>query len=861
MTTRYNFKKAESKWQKTWDERGCFRADESSDQPPYYVLGMFPYPSGRIHMGHLRNYTLDDVVTRYRRAKGYNVLHPMGWDAFGLPAENAAIDNNAHPKDWTIGNIDAMREQIKSMGFYMDWSRDIATCDPAYYKHQQKMFIDLYKNGLAYRREAQVNWDPVEQTVLANEQVEDGKGWRSGAPVERRRLEQWFLRITDYAEELLQGIYELEDWPDKVRTMQENWIGKSRGLQFRWNLHGPAGEEPAIEVFTTRPDTLFGASFIAIAPDHPMARELAGDRKGFEAFIKDCQSLGTSEADIEKAEKKGFDTGYTATHPLLEDRELPVYIANFILMDYGTGAIFGVPAHDQRDLDFARKYDLPIRPVVIPQGADSATFEIGEEAYTDDGVLANSGFLNGLSVEQAKQAVIDQVESLGSGHGTTNYRLRDWGVSRQRYWGCPIPIIHCAHCGIVPVPEDDLPVELPDDVTFDQPGNPLARHPTFKQATCPECGAQAERETDTLDTFVDSSWYFARYCDPDNADRPFDRKRAEYWLPVDQYIGGVEHAVLHLLYARFFTKALRDCGYWNINEPFTGLYTQGMITHATYRDDQGNWCYPSEVVEGENGGYVRRDNGRPVTEGAVAKMSKSKKNTVDPQAIIESYGADAARLFILSDSPPDRDLEWSEAGLEGAWKFINRVYRMVMEPALALPPPGAAQPAQLSDAATRLRQEAHRAVSDVDHYIAGFHMNKAVARIRELANAITDFDGGADDGDNRAYREALELLTQLLGPVTPHLAEELWAELGHDRLLVETGWPQVDEGLLAAESVTMAVQVNGKVRARIAMPKDAGEEQIREAALAEEPVKRAVGEQDIRKVIVVPGKIVNVVAG
>lgn len=858
MSVRYNIKETEDKWRKTWDERECFNVDENSDKEKYYVLEMFPYPSGRIHVGHVRNYALGDVVARYRMAKGYNVIHPMGWDAFGLPAENAAIDNNVHPAIWTRQNVAQMRDQLKLMGLSIDWSREISTCEPEYYRHEQKMFIDFYKKGIAYRKEAVVNWDPVENTVLANEQVVDGKGWRSGAPVERRKLNQWSLKITDYADELLDDLKRLDRWPEKVRTMQENWIGKSQGLQFKWDI---IDHDAQIEVFTTRPDTIFGSSFVALAPDHPLSEKLAGNKDGFEDFLKECQATGTSEAAIEQAEKKGFDTGYKVQHPFVKDWQLPVYIANFILMDYGTGAIFGVPAHDQRDLDFANKYDLAVRPVVIPEDEDKDAFTVGEEAYTGPGQLAHSDFLDGLEVEKAKETVIAKIEEMDMGFGTTQYRLRDWGVSRQRYWGCPIPVVYRNSDGAcIPVPEDQLPVKLPQDIDFDEPGNPLDRHPTWKHTTCPETGEPATRETDTFDTFFESSWYFARYCDAHNEEQPFSKDKANYWLPVDQYIGGVEHAVLHLLYARFFTKAMRDCGYLDIDEPFSGLFTQGMVGHETYQDESGKWLFPTEVEKNDDGSFTRISDGSPVTVGPSIKMSKSKKNVVDPQDIMDTYGADAARLFILSDSPPERDLEWTEGGIEGAWKFINRLYRLVIEPGIELPAIGTAAPSDISSTGLELRRMAHKAVDGISHDIEAFHMNKAVARIRELSNAISSFKANGPS-DAWVLREALELLVQCMNPMMPHLAEELWAQLGHEQILAESSWPVAEKSLLVEDSVTIGVQVNGKVRATITLPKDADKQAAEDLALSEPNVKKALDGMTIRKVIVVPGRIVNVVAG
>ncbi len=854
--SRYNIRETEAKWQARWEESAAFRATEDENREKFYVLEMFPYPSGRIHVGHVRNYTLGDVVARYRSACGYNVIHPMGWDAFGLPAENAALGRNAHPKDWTLSNIDVMRGQLQTMGLSIDWDREVATCVPEYYKHEQKIFLDFLKKGLAYRKESMVNWDPVENTVLANEQVVDGKGWRSGAPVERRKLNQWFLKITAYADELLDGIKELDRWPEKVRIMQENWIGRSEGVNVRFDI---VGKDADIAFFSTRPDTLFGASFVVIAPDHPMAGELGGNKPGFAEFIKDCQSVGTSEEAIARAEKKGFDTGWTVKHPF-EDREMPVFIGNFVLMDYGTGAVFGCPAHDQRDLDFARKYGLSVKPVVLPPGEDPETFEIGDEAYeTKTGVHYQSEFMNGMAVPDAIQAAIAKIESLGKGHRVIQYRLRDWGISRQRYWGCPIPVIHCPHCGTVPVPEDQLPVELPYDVTFDAPGNPIARHPQWKHCKCPECGADAERETDTMDTFMDSSWYFLRYCDAQNPDLPFDPQKAAYWMTVDQYIGGVEHAVLHLLYSRFFTRALRDCGYVGFGEPFAGLFTQGMVTHQTFKDKNGQWIFPTEVrMDGETA--VHAEDGSPVTVGRIEKMSKSKKNVIDPENIIETYGADAVRLFILSDSPPERDLEWTEAGIEGAWRYVNRLHKLVTDLVSDLPAPGTPEPKSFEDNAESLRRAAHQAVAEIGTRIEDFHMNKAVAKIRELSNAIAAFTPRTDAG-GWALREATEILIQIMNPIMPHLSEELWSTLGHADMLVRTPWPKADPALLQDDSVTIGVQVNGKVRATITLPKTAGKDDAEKAALAEPGVQRSIEGKTVRKVIVVPGRIVNVVVG
>ena len=840
--SRYNFKETEAKWQSIWEDRKCFAVTEGRDKPKYYVLEMFPYPSGRIHMGHVRNYTLGDVVARYKRARGFNVLHPMGWDAFGLPAENAAIANNVHPALWTHENIDTMRSQLKSMGLSYDWGRELATCDQTYYRHEQKMFLDFLDQGLVYRKESWVNWDPVENTVLANEQVIDGKGWRSGADVEKRLLSQWFMKITAFAQELLEDLEPLERWPNRVRLMQEKWIGRSEGACMYFDFEN---RDDRVEVYTTRPDTIFGASFCALSPNHPLSQELAADDTGLEAFIAECGRTGTGEAAIETAEKKGYDTGHRVRHPFMADKTLPVYVANFVLMEYGTGTIFGCPAHDQRDLEFARKYGLDVIAVVAPGGSEN--FSVGNEAYIDDGILINSDFLNGLGVEEAKSAVIERLETDGAGKGAINYRLRDWGVSRQRYWGCPIPVIHCPDCGIVPVPVRDLPVELPDDVTLDEPGNPLERHPTWKDVDCPGCGKAARRETDTFDTFFESSWYFARFCSP-HAEDAFSRDAVDYWLPVDQYIGGIEHAVLHLLYSRFFTRALKQCGYLGIKEPFEGLLTQGMVCHETYKDADGNWLLPEEA-ENASG---------PVTVGRSEKMSKSRKNVVDPESIINTYGADTARLFMLSDSPPHRDLDWTDAGIEGAWRYVNRLWRMVNQPEAPLAPADAKRPEGLSDSAGTVEKMVHKTIDAVSNDLDKFHFNKAVARIRELTNEL-DALGANEKGSDWVRRLALETAICLIGPMMPPLAEELWHSLGHEALLADTPWPEADRGMLVEENVTVAVQVNGKLRGTLDLPKDSDEQVAKDAALALEDVIQAVGGKDIRKVIVVPNRIINVV--
>ncbi|MGB0670162.1 MAG: leucine--tRNA ligase [Rhodospirillales bacterium] len=845
---RYNVRETEAKWQDHWARTKRFAVTEDRDRPKYYVLEMFPYPSGRIHMGHVRNYTLGDVVARYKRARGFNVLHPMGWDAFGLPAENAAIANDSHPGTWTYQNIATMRDQLKTMGLSYDWDRELATCHPGYYAHEQAMFLDFLEKGLVYRKKSWVNWDPVEQTVLANEQVIDGKGWRSGAPVEKRELSQWFLRITAYADDLLAELKGLDRWPDRVRLMQENWIGRSEGAHMSFEIEGR--EEP-LAIYTTRPDTLFGASFCAVAANHPLSLELAAGNPDIAAFVEDCNRMGTSEAAIETAEKKGMATGLYALHPFDSSIRLPIYIANFVLMDYGTGAIFACPGHDQRDLDFARKYGLPVLPVVCPESADPATFTIGDEAYVGEGCLVNSRFLDGLTVKDGIRAAIERLEELGRGKGAVNYRLRDWGVSRQRYWGCPIPIVHCDSCGAVPVPKAELPVELPEDVDFKKSGNPLANHPSWKQTTCPSCGKSATRETDTFDTFFESSWYFARFCSP-RAEGAFDRDAVDYWLPVDQYIGGIEHAVLHLLYSRFFTRAMKECGYLSVKEPFAGLMTQGMICHETYKDADGKWLFPADVRDGESGPVTA--DGRPVTLGRSEKMSKSKKNVVDPEAIIGAYGADTARLFMLSDSPPDRDLDWTDAGIEGAWRYINRLWKLgetfAEGPTLPDGPAG--------EDALKLEKQAHRTCQAVAEDLNRFHFNKAVARIRELTNAIESLKP-ATGGDFAQARDAFDRALHLIQPMTPHIAEEIWAALGEADELVNRPWPDVDAALVVEDSVTLAIQVNGKLRATLEVAKDMARDDLEALALAQENVQRMLEGKTPRKVIVVPNRIVNLV--
>ena len=834
MVSRFDAATADAHWQAVWDEAGSFVADDASPRPKSYVLEMFPYPSGRIHMGHVRNYTMGDVLARFRRMTGHEVLHPMGWDAFGMPAENAAMERGVHPGGWTRDNIAAMKAQLKRLGFAFDWSREIATCEPDYYGHEQALFLKLYEHGLVYRKESAVNWDPVDHTVLANEQVIDGRGWRSGALVERRKLSQWFLRITDFADELLEGLDGLNHWPDKVRLMQENWIGRSRGLTFAFAPVAPL--DRPIEVYSTRPDTIFGASFVAIAADHPIAQEVAAREPKAAAFIERCKQGGTTAAELETQEKLGYDTGYEVLHPFDSGWTLPVYIANFVLMEYGTGAVMGVPAHDQRDLDFARKYGLEVARVVADGDAIDPVFE-GDTAFTGAGAIVNSRFLDGMSVEDAKAAVIARAEGDGWGRGSTVWRLRDWGVSRQRYWGTPIPFIHCDACGAVPVPAEQLPVVLPEDVSFDVPGNPLDRHPSWKHVPCPACGGAARRETDTLDTFVDSSWYFLRFASQP-ADRPFDPAAVAAWMPVGQYIGGVEHAILHLLYARFWTRALRRCGMIDVAEPFAGLFTQGMVTHETYKAEDGRWLSPAEVADG-----VEIASGWPIAVGRVEKMSKSKKNTVDPAPILDAYGADAVRWFMLSDSPPERDLPWSEAGIEGAARFVQRVWRLCA---------AADQTGEAADIA--VARALHRTTAGIAADIEALQFNKAVAKLYELVGTLEK----APASPQRA--EAIATLPRLVAPMVPHLAETLWAQGGNPGLIADAAWPEVDPAMLVDDEVTVAVQVNGKLRDTLMLPKGASREAAEAAALASEKVLRSLEGRAPRKVVVVPDRLVNIVA-
>ena len=861
--SRYNPQETEPHWQTAWADHNCFTAGSSDDKrPKYYVLEMFPYPSGRIHMGHVRNYAMGDVIARFKKAQGFHVLHPMGWDAFGMPAENAAMEKNVHPKKWTYQNIDTMRDQLKSMGLAIDWSREFATCDPDYYRHEQAMFLDFLEAGLVDRRESVVNWDPVDQTVLANEQVVDGCGWRSGAPVEQKNLTQWFLKISDYAEELLADLDTLERWPEKVRTMQKNWIGRSEGLQITFTLTGAPQGEDTVEVYTTRPDTLYGASFLALSPDHPLTKKLAETNPALQAFRDDCARGGTSVADIEAGEKKGYLTSLTAAHPLLEGVELPVYVANFVLMDYGTGAVFACPAHDQRDLDFARKYGCAVTAVVLPaklpDGVSAQDYAVDTQAYTGPGTMINSDFLNGMTPEQAFEAVAERLAADGRAVRKVNFRLRDWGISRQRYWGCPIPVVHCPDCGIVGVKKQALPVELPADVSFDRPGNPLERDTAWKTTSCPDCGGPAERETDTFDTFIDSSWYYARFTGQPG-DRPTRIEDAAYWLPVDQYIGGIEHAILHLLYSRFYARAMKITGHLDTKEPFAGLFTQGMVNHETYQTPDGNWIAPDDVMAKDGGYVLKADTNTPVTVGAVEKMSKSKKNVIDPTDIISTYGADTARWFMLSDSPPDRDVQWTEAGVEAAHKFIQRLWRLISEHADNAKgfTPQSLLTAPTDGPTLDLYKFTHQTVDLITADLNRLAFNRVVARLYEFSNKITEALKH-DDIQPDVLHQALTYVCQLAAPLVPHLMESGWQALGHEGLVANAPWPLADESVLVEDEITLPVQVGGKKRGEITVAANADEETVRQAALSDPKVESALAGKEIKAIRVIPGRIVSI---
>jgi len=850
--SQYNANYVEAKWQKTWENLEIFHAKTDTTKPKYYVLEMFPYPSGRLHMGHVRNYTMGDVIARYKMSTGHNVLHPMGWDAFGMPAENAAMASGGHPKEWTQKNIEVMKSQMRPMGWTLDWTREFATCDPEYYGKQQELFLDFLEAGLVYRKNAIVNWDPVDMTVLANEQVENGRGWRSGAIVERKELTQWFFKISDYSRELLDAINVLDNWPAKVKLMQSNWIGQSKGLEFDFEVINPLKNHPKIKVYTTRPDTLMGASFVGISADHPLAKELEKQSKEIFSFNKECRQMSTSEADMEKAEKKGVDTGLRVKHPLDPDWELPVWIANFILMDYGTGAIFACPAHDQRDLDFARKYKLPVIDTFYACENGSPVKEVAFVPPKSEKVKWINHF-TGIDIATGQEAVdktIDFAEKNSWGKNVTNFRLRDWGLSRQRYWGCPIPVVHCEKCGVVPEKKENLPIILPDDVTFDVPGNPLDRHPTWRKCRCPSCDGSALRETDTMDTFVDSSWYFVRFTSP-RAERPTSTEDASYWMNVDQYIGGVEHAILHLLYSRFFARAMEITGHLpeTAKEPFDALFTQGMVTHAIYKSIGTNgrdiFHFPEEVELREGKAFLIK-GGKELEIIPSAKMSKSKNNVVDPVDIVSAFGADTARWFVLSDSPPERDVEWTNSGAEAANKHLLRVYRIINEIIKN------DIPSNTNDQI--LLREMHKTTHDVTQAIESFGFNAAIARLYSFTNSLAKSKAGT-----KAKLEAAKTLAVLMSPMTPHLSEEIWEKLGQKKLVAQQPWPTVDEKFLSDDNITMPIQVNGKRRGQIEVQKDLKISEIEKLALEVEAVQRALNGIVPKKIIVVPGRIVNVV--
>ena len=848
----YSPARIEPKWQSAWEDLKVFNSKIDLKKPKYYVLEMFPYPSGRIHMGHVRNYTMGDLVARYKLSTGFNVLHPMGWDAFGMPAENAAMASNGHPKKWTYNNISIMKDQMKPLGLSIDWQREFATCDPEYYGQQQALFLDFLEAGLVYRKNAVVNWDPVDLTVLANEQVENGRGWRSGAVVERRELTQWFFKISEFSDDLLASIEKLDNWPAKVKLMQTNWIGESKGLEFAFKaVNAPDGFDK-IEVYTTRPDTLLGASFVGISADHPLARELEKVNSDIASFNAQCRQMSTSEAEMEKAEKKGIDTGILVTHPLNPDIKLPVWIANFILMDYGTGAIFACPAHDQRDLDFARKYQLPVIDTFYSLENEEAVKNTAFVPPKSERVKWVNHF-TGIDVATGEEVIDETIrfaEKQGWGSGVTKYRLRDWGLSRQRYWGCPIPVVHCDSCGLVAEKKENLPIKLPDDVKFDKPGNPLDRHETWRKCKCPECDGPALRETDTMDTFVDSSWYFTRFTSY-NSTTPTNEKEINYWMNVDQYIGGVEHAILHLLYSRFFARAMHHCGHLpkSAIEPFDALFTQGMVTHAIYERDNENgrptYFYPEEVEIKDGKAFLKCD-GNEVKIIPSAKMSKSKNNVVDPVAIIDAFGADTARWFVLSDSPPERDVEWTASGVEAANRHLTRVYKIVSEIIKDNTPN--------NENDTSLTKETHKAIHDVTMGLESFGFNSAIARLYGFTNILAKSKAGAD-----AKQAAAKALVQLMGPMTPHLAEELWADLGGDGLVVSADWPKADPNFLIDDEITLPVQINGKRRTEITVPQDTDLVEIEKITLRCEAVVKALNGNTPKKIIVVPGRIVNVV--
>ena len=850
LVEKFNHTVIEKKWRSYWDTNNVFKTSQDRTKKKFYCLEMFPYPSGKIHMGHVRNYTLGDVIANFKRLNGFNVLHPMGWDSFGMPAENAAIQNKLHPKQWTLNNIETMKSQLKLLGFSIDWNREISTCDKSYYKHQQKFFIDLYKKGLVYKKESSVNWDPVDNTVLANEQVIDGKGWRSGADVIQKKLSQWFFKITKFADELNNSLESLNAWPEKVKLMQKNWIGKSIGCEIQFNLSDSAKKE-TLKIFTTRPDTIFGASFIALAIDHPLSKKYEKSAE-FISFKEQCYKIGNTDEAIAKTEKFGFKTDYEAEHPFITNKKIPVYFANFVLMDYGTGAIFGCPAHDQRDLDFARKYNLEVLPVILPSDQNEKDFEIKNEAYVENGTLINSDFLNGMTVEQAKSTVIKKFEDSKKGLGKTTFRLRDWGISRQRYWGCPIPILYREDGSVVPVREQDLPIELPEDISFDKPGNPLEHHPTWKFTTCPETGQKAIRETDTLDTFVDSSWYFLRFCSSDNDKAGYATDDAKYWMPVDQYIGGVEHAILHLLYSRFFSRAISLDTEFVVTEPFTGLFTQGMVCHKTFKTEDGQWVYPEDVVE-ENNQTFEKNTKKRVIIGPSESMSKSKKNVIDPQSVIEMYGADAVRWFVLSDSPPERDIQWSDEGISGSYKFVQKVWN-ISEKINSIQE----KKELVHEVQNDLDKLINKLIKDITYNIEHFHFNVAVAKFYEFINALSKILSD-NEIDKEKYQSIFKQFLILIYPFLPHLASECWEKITKEQNLHCQNWPVFDEKLLVVEEINLVIQINGKKRAILLVKPDISEENLFNMSLDLDNVKKFTENKTILKKIYVKNKLINFV--
>ncbi len=835
MSSRYNHKVVEKKWQDIWSRNKIFQTSRDESKEKFYVLEMFPYPSGKIHMGHVRNYTLGDVVARYKRMRGFNVLHPMGWDAFGLPAENAALTENKHPESWTYQNIKVMKDQLLKMGLSLDWEREIATCHPEYFKHEQKFFIDMFKAGLAYKKEAEVNWDPVDKTVLANEQVIDGKGWRSGAVVEKKKLSQWFLKISKYSDELLKDLDNLKNWPNKVKIMQSNWIGKSTGAEIDFQV---SGDKKKIRIFTTRPDTIYGATFIALSSEHELVTKISKENNNLKTFIKDCENLNPEKT------KRGFNTGLFAEHPFIKEKKLPIFVANFVLKEYGLGAIFGCPAHDQRDLDFAREYNLDVIPVVKPTNIADNNFKINEEAFTDDGIIINSPSINGLNINDAKNKIIEELEGKDIGRKKVNYKLRDWGISRQRFWGCPIPIIYREDGKILAVEDSELPVKLPDIKNFTESSTALSNISDWKETICPKTGLKAKRETDTFDTFFESSWYYFRYCNA-RLDKPFEKKDINYWLPVDQYIGGIEHAILHLLYSRFFTKALRDLNYFNLNEPFKGLFTQGMVTHVTYRNKKGDWIEPKDVER--INGILRDNNNEEVEVGKIEKMSKSKKNVVDPNDIIDSYGADTARWFMLSDSPPERDLQWTDTGIAASFKFINRLYELVER----------FKNRKLKNKDNLIViNDLKIIINEVSENIEAFQFNKSVAKIYEYVNILNEALL-KNTLSQKNFEWSLEKLAIILQPFVPHISEEIWSKIGNESLCINQSW--FLEDVEKKSELKIAIQINGKTREIIEIEDKFSKEKILEIAKDNDKIKKNLLGKNIIREIYVPGKIINLV--